>query len=226
MLLGQSKNRTSKQKQATAAGARLYSVAALLKDRYFAGSFDVASASYRFIYTPVKAEVADRKLQLEGRLVVTDARGRARTQERVKALLAATQGGIGTAPIRAQVLVGGVQSSTAATSNQQQQVAGEAAKKPEEPVAPPKVRLPEVDSTGPLSFCGAIYFHFEPIDARALGVRADLSRVQMNARLAPGDERARALQGVYSAIADALYGKEVDMRLAEVAVRELNKLLS
>lgn len=225
MLTGQSKKRASKQKQTAAAGARVYSIAALLKDNHFAGSFDVAGASYRFTYAPTKAEVTGRKLQLDGRLVVTDGRGRARTQERVKALLAATQGGIGTAPIRDQVLVGGVQSSTAATSGQQQQVAGEATKKPEEPTAPPKVVLPEIDSTGPLSFCGAIYFHFELIDARALGVRADLSRVQMNARLAPGDAKARALQGVYSAIADALYGNEVNTRLAEIAVRELNKMI-
>jgi len=217
MLSGQSK------KQIT--GARVHSIAALLKASHFAGSFDAAGASYRFTYAPTKAEVAGRKLQLEGRLVVTDAGGRARTQERVKALLAATQGGIGTAPIRAQVLVGGVQSSEAATSGQQQQVAGEPAKKPEEPAAPPRAVSPEIDSTGPLSFCGAMYFHFEPLDARALGVRADLSRVQMNARLWPVDEKSRALQGIYSAIADALYGKEVNTRLSEIAVRELNKLL-
>ena len=224
MQPGQSKKRASNQKQAT--GARVHSIAALLKGSHFTGSFDAAGASYRFTYSPAKAEVAGRKLQLEGRLIVTDAGGRARTQERVKALLAATQGGIGTAPIRAQVLVGGVQSSTAATSGQQQQVAGEQAKKPDEPAAPPTVRMPEIDSTGPLSFCGAMYFHFEPLDARALGVRADLSRVQMNARLWPGDEKARALQGIYSAIADALYGKEVNTRLSEIAVKELNKMIA
>ena len=90
MQLGRSK------KQIT--GARVHSIAALLKASHFAGSFDVAGASYKFTYSPAKAEVAGRKLQLEGRLTVTDAGGRTRTQERVKALLAATQGGIGTAP--------------------------------------------------------------------------------------------------------------------------------
>jgi len=223
MLLGQSKKRASKKQQA--AGARVHSIAALLKGNHFAGRFDVAGASYRFTYAPTKAEVEGRKLRLQGRLVVTDAKGSSRAQEGVKALLAATQGGIGTAPIRAQVLIGGVQSSTAATSGQQQQIAGESAKKPEEPTAPPKVVSPEIDSTGLLSFCGALYFQLEPIDARALGVRADMSRVQMNARLWPGDEKARALQGIYSAIADALYGKEVDSRLSEIAVRELNKMI-
>jgi hypothetical protein len=222
MLFGQSKKPLK-------TGARVHSIAALLKGNHFAGSFDVAGASYRFTYTPTKAEVAGRKLRLDGRLTVTDAQGRARTQARVRALLASTQGGIGTAPIRAQVLVGGVQSSTAATSGQQQQIAGEGARsgqKSGEPVSPPKVVMPEIDSTGPLSFCGAMYFQLEPMDGRALGVQADLSRVQMNARISPGDEKARALQGVYSAIADALYGKEANTRLAAIAVGELNKMLA
>ena len=222
MLLGQSKKPASKT------GARVHSIAALVKGNQFAGSFDAAGAGYRFTYTPTRAVLAGQKLLLEGRLTVADAQGRARTRERVRALLASTQGGIGTAPIRAQVLVGGVQSSTAATSGQQQQVAGEGARsgqRPVEPATPSKGVMPEIDSTGPLSFCGAMYFQLEPIEGRALGVQADLSRVQMNVRLAPADEKSRALQGVYSAIADALYGKESDKRLAAVAVGELNKLL-
>ena len=222
MLLGQSKKAPNKT------GARVYSIAALVKGNNFAGSFDAAGASYRFNYTQTKAVLAGRRLLLEGRLTVTDAQGHARTRERVRALLASTQGGIGTAPIRAQVLVGGVQSSTAATSGQQQQIAGEGARsgqKPSEPATPPKVVVPEIDSTGPLSFCGAMYFQMEPLEGRALGVQADLSRVQMNVRIAPGDEKSRALQGVYSAIADALYGKEADKRLAAIAVGELNKII-
>lgn len=220
MLFGQTKKPSNKT------GARVYSIAALVKGNNFAGSFDVAGASYRFTYTQTKAVLAGRRLLLEGRLTVTDAQGRARTRERVRALLASTQGGIGTAPIRAQVLVGGVQSSTAATSGQQQQIAGEGARsgqKPGEPATSPKL---EIDSTGPLSFCGAMYFQLEPLDGRALGVQADLTRVQMNVRIAPGDEKSRALQGVYSAIADALYGKEADNRLAAIAVGELNRILA
>ena len=219
MLFGQSRKASNKT------GARVYSIAALLKENHFAGSFDAAGASYRFTYTPTKAALAGSRLLLEGRLTVTDAQRRARTRERARALLAGTQGGIGTAPVRAQVLVGGVQSSTAATSGQQQQIAGEN-QKPGEPATTPKVVMPETDSTGPLSFCGAMYFQLEPMDGRALGVQADLSRVQMNVRIAPGDEKARALQGVYSAIADALYGKEPDNRLAAIAVGELNRLLA
>ena len=220
MLPGQSKKASSK------IDARVHSIAALLKENRFAGSFDAAGASYRFTYTPTKAVLAGQKLLLEGRLIITDAQGRGRTRERVRALLASTQGGIGTAPIRAQVLVGGVQSSTAATSGQQQQVAGEGAKSKEPAPTPAKGVTPEVDSTGPLSFCGAMYFQLEPLDGRAFGVQADLSRVQMNVRISPGDEKSRALQGVYSAIADAIYGKESDKRLAAIAVGELNRLLA
>jgi hypothetical protein len=48
----------------------------------------------------------------------------------------------------------------------------------------------------------------------------------MNVRLAPVSETERELQGVFSSIVDALYGKQVDGAAAEVAVGELNKLLA
>jgi hypothetical protein len=127
-------------------------------------------------------------------------------------------------------MVGGVASSTASTSGQQQQVAGEkpdaATRKPDAADSPKPITLPEVESTGPLSFCGAMYFHLEPLDGSALGVAADLGRVQLNVRLAPVDNSGRALQGVYSSIVDALYGKQADTRMASDAVGELNKALA
>jgi hypothetical protein len=70
-----------------------------------------------------------------------------------------------------------------------------------------------------------MYFQLEPLDGRALGVAADLSRVQLNVRLAPTDNTGRALHGIYSAIVEALYVKSVDRRLATDAVAELNKAL-
>lgn len=71
-----------------------------------------------------------------------------------------------------------------------------------------------------------MYIHFEPLAGSALGVAADLSRVQLNARLGPVNDSERALQGAYSSIVDALYGKKVDASAAAVETSELNKLLA
>lgn len=179
-------------------GQRLHSVAAVLRGRHFKGSFDVGGSSYGLTYAPASASVVGRRLQLVGRLTVKDSRGQTRTRDRVRATLVGTQGGIGSAPPRRQEL------TSVATATPQ---------------------LPEVESTGPTSFCGAMYIHFEPLAGATLGVTADFSRVQLNARFAPVNDSERALQGVYSSVIDALYGKKVDARAAAIESSELNKLL-
>ncbi|MEK6405787.1 MAG: hypothetical protein AABN34_02360 [Acidobacteriota bacterium] len=178
---------------------RLHSVPARLRGRQFKGSFEVGGSSYELTYAPARASVAGRRLQLQGRLTVKDSRGQTRTGERVRATVVGTQGGIGTAPPRRQ------EHTSVATATPQ---------------------LPEVESTGPASFCGVMYIHFEPLAGSALGVAADLSRVQLNARLGPVNDSERALQGAYSSIVDALYGKKVDASAAAVETSELNKLLA
>jgi hypothetical protein len=70
-----------------------------------------------------------------------------------------------------------------------------------------------------------MYIHFEPLGGSALGVAADLSRVQLNARLAPVNDSERALQGAYSWIIAALYGQKADASAAAAEISELNKLL-
>jgi hypothetical protein len=197
----------------------------MLEGKRFAGTFELNGSIYRFTYDPARAELIDRRLRLRGTLTVRDARGRARSQENVGALLVATQGGVGAAPIRRQIMVGGVATGTAATSGQQQQAAGQgegAARRTEQAARP----LPEVDSTGPLSFCGAMYFHLDRLNGAALGLAANLDRVQLNARLSPTDEPGRDLQALYSAVADALYTSSPDERLATAAVGEINKRLN
>jgi hypothetical protein len=185
---------------------RLHSIGGLLKERTFTGSFEAGGAKLDFSYLPMKASVAGTKLRVEGRLTVINAAGTARVRERVQALLASTQGGLGTAPVRPQVAAR-VGSTT------------EAAQAAQSPVA-------QTEATGPLSFTGVLYFQFEPLEGRDLGVRADLSRVQLNARLAPVDATARALQGVFSAIVDSLYGEKRDDQAAQAYVAELNRLLN
>lgn len=204
-------------------GARLHSIAGTLKGRSFTGSFELTGAKYRFSYEPARAEIVAEKLRLRGRLIVTDSRRRTRQIDNAQASLIATQGGIGAAPIRRQVLVGGVSASTASAANQQQQQAANEPKRPDDSSA--RRTLPEVDSTGPFSFCGVLYFRFDPLDAGRLGIPADLSAVQLNARLAPTDDSGRDAQAIYSAIAEALYRGEKDEKLARVAIGELNKYL-
>jgi hypothetical protein len=220
---------TADQADATT-GPRLHSVGAVLKQRNFVGSFDVAGTGYKLVYIPTKAELSGQKLQLRGRLEITDPRGQTRSRDNVRALLVSTQGGIGAAPIRRQILVGGVGASTASTSGQQQQIAGEkpgvATKKPDTAETAKTIPLPEIESTGPLSFCGAMYFRFEPLNGGALGVAADLNRVQINVRLAPVDDSGRALHGVYSSVVEALYSKQADARMVSASIGELNKLLA
>jgi hypothetical protein len=212
MLFGKSDKKQKRAPRARASQLKLHSVAALLKERRFDGSFEIAGLIYQFTYAPLKAQVAGQRLLLRGPLTVTNSRGQARAKENVGMLLASTQGGIGTAPVRSQALIGGVVPAAPAVPTPQQ---------PSTTSAAP----PVVESTGSLSFCGVMYFQLEPLEGRQLGVPADLSRVQLNVRLAPTDNDGRALHGIYSAIVEALYGQSVDARLAARSVAELNKAL-
>jgi hypothetical protein len=197
----------SGQKQATAKtgakAATLHSIAAIMRERSFAGRFDVAGVSYRFTYSPAKAAVADGKLQLTGGLSVVGERPNVRVSPRelrdVRATLVAAQGGIGTAPPRKRLPAD---------------------------ISPARPDLPVVESTGSLSFCGVLYFKLMPLDGRDLGVPADMRQLQLNVRLAPVNDAERGLQGALSSIVDALYGKQVNGDAAEGAVSELNKLLA
>jgi hypothetical protein len=220
--------RSSRQGRAarTATSARLYSIAAWPVERAFSGSFSVGGAEYKFTYAPSRAENVNNLLELTGRLTVTDARGRARVLDSVRASLANTQGGIGSTPTRRQIATQAPPGAQT-TSKEKQQVAGEtekrAGEKEGEPSQAQKSSLPQTENTGPTSYCGVMYFHFEPMDARALRVPADLSKVQLNVRLAPLDDTARTLHGLYCYVVDALYGERTDERLAAAAIAELNR---
>lgn len=179
--------------------ARINSIPALARGRRFNGSFDIAGMNYEFSYAPSRVSVVGRRLQFQGRLSVKDSRGQTRTRDQVKATLVGTQGGIGTAPTRP----GNPTSSATASSD-----------------------LPDIESTGATSFCGVMYIHFEPIAGKALGVAADMSRVQLNARFAPLDDDERVLQAIYSSIVNALYSKQPGAPAAASAINELNAILA
>jgi len=181
--------------------AKLHSIAAMMRERSFAGRFDVAGVSYRFTYSPTKGAVAGGRLQLTGGLSVSGERANVSTRNlrEVRATLVAMQGGIGTAPPR---------------------------KKLPADIYPAGSDLPVIESTGALSFCGVLYFKLAPLDGRALGVPADMKQLQLNVRLAPVSDTERGLQGAFSSIVDALYATQVDESGAQGAINELNKLLA
>jgi hypothetical protein len=223
----------AKQRQAAGrartGGRRLYSVPAWLDGRVFSGKFSLGGADYKVVYAPSRAEAMNSKLQLTGRLTVTDAHDHSRTLDSARATLASTQGGIGTTPSRRQIATA-APSGAQVTSQQKQQLAGETEKRAGETVGEQakgqKNALPDTENTGATSYCGVLYFHFEPLDARALAVAADLGKVQLNVRLAPLDDTARALHGLYCYVVDALYGERVDESLAAAAIRELNRVFA
>jgi hypothetical protein len=218
--------------QASGRGARsrkLYSVPVWMNERAFDGSFDLSGSTYKLTFAPARAETASGELRLRGRLTVIDPRGRSRSRDAVLITLASVQGGIGAQPARRQAIATGAQTGNQATSQQKQQVAGEnekrAGQKQEETARTKASGLPLTESTGPTSFTGVIYFHCEPLDGRALGVPADLGRVQLNLRLAPLDSTARALHSLYTDAVDALQGERADQEQAAAIIRELNQIL-
>ena len=182
---------------------KLHSIAARMRQRSFEGGFDIAGINYSFTYSPARAAVVGRKLELSGGFTVTDGRANARVPphslNNVRAVLISAQGGIGAAPTRTNLPVD---------------------------ISTARPDLPVVESTGALSFCGVLYFKLSSLDGQSLGVPDDLSPLQLNVRLAPTGDAERNLQGVYSSIVDALYGKNADNRAATAHVSLLNKLLT
>ena len=202
--------------RAGAKAAKLHSIAAVMRGKAFAGSFDIGGGRYEFTYSPAKAAltgvgppearhaykrsrgsthtsiggIEDVRARLTGNLTVIDKRPGAAPRhslDNVQATLISAQGGIGAAPPRTTMPAD---------------------------LAPVRPDLPVVESTGALSFCGVLYFKLSPLDGRALGIPADISRLQLNVRLAPVNETERNLQGVYSSIVDAFLVKQVDIRIA------------
>jgi hypothetical protein len=229
MALNQANKKAAGRASEPGGGRRLYSVPVWMEQRAFAGSFDLAGTSYKLAFAASRAEIRDKQLRLTGRLTITDPRSRSRSVDSARATLAAIQGGVGSAPIRRQPAAAGAQTGNMATAQQKQQAAGENEKrsgqKTDEPARLPSGALPRTECTGPTSFCGVMYLHLEPLDARALGVSADLSRVQLNARLAPRDGASKTLHSLYTALVDAVYGEQPDEAEAALIVNELNRAL-
>jgi hypothetical protein len=197
----------------------------LLRERSFAGRFNARGADYTFTFTPAAAAIEKGKLKLTGRLSIKGPRGAVRSVDNIAATLVASQGAVGVAPERRQLIAGTVQTGNIATPAQKQ----EQAKAPEsvqEPAAPPATSaLPLTDATGPRGYVAAMFFHLAPLDNRALGVPIDLSKVQLNARLAPVSDIERDQLWLYTDLVAALYGDKPDEAAAAGPLGALNQVL-
>jgi hypothetical protein len=205
MIFGQSTRKQAAGRAGSKRGKlqKLHSVGALMKGREFNARVEIGEVPYDWTYSPSSAAITGNKLRLSGTLTVLDARPNVRATPRsiqgVTATLLAIQGGIGATP---------------------------PLKKAPAEVYQPQPGIPIVDSSGSLSFTGVMYFRIGTLSGTALGMNADLSGVQLNARMAPADDKERALQAAYSQAADSLLGKKIDSGAANEAVTDLNRLLS
>src|SRR6266850_977801 len=208
---------------------KLHSIHGLLRGRVVDGRFEAQGQPYRFSFVPARAALAVGGLVLTGRMTVLSPQFVMRFVDDVAARLIAIQGGVGVSPLSRQLLVGAPQTSQTSTSDQKM----EQEKGPEtdlqpglHPFEPPlldELGRHRVESTGPLSFVGVLYFNLSSLDGSALGVPLDLSKVQLNLRLAPTDDLARDLQTIFSNVTDALYGDPIDESAAREQVEELNR---
>lgn len=230
-MLTNAENLSSQLARSTGNQRKLHSIHGLLRGRVVDGRFEVMGQPYHFSFVPETAAISDRSLVLSGRMAVQAPKGGTHFLDRVEARLVAIQGGIGVSPTRRQLLTGTAQTSQTATSEQKM----EQEKGPETDLQPglhafdrplfDEQGRPVVESTGPLSFVGVIYFNLSPLDAPALGVPLDLSKVQLNLRLASTDDLARDLQNIFSDVVAALHGDRTDERAANEQVENLNRLL-
>lgn len=210
MFFSQSSGRRSARVQQR----KLHTITGLSKEREFAGSFELGNAAYKFSYAPAKGELRDGKFYLVGRLSVTARRGRTLYRDGVRAVYAGIQGGLGTGPARPLTGAGVAEFEKRRTaSTDPAPVQGQ---RP----------IPAIDSTDARAFAGVMYLTFGPIEGRALGVPADMSRVQLNARFYVIDDTARALHGIYCSIVDSIEGPLADRAVASALVEELNRKLA
>jgi hypothetical protein len=229
-MLRKAENPSLQFTRSTGNQRKLHSIHGLLRGRVIDGQFEARSQTYRFSLVPATAALSDGELVLSSRLAVHSPQIGMRFVDNVELRLVAVQGGVGASPVRRQLLTGTAQTSQTSTSDQKL----EQEKGPETDLQPGLRALesprlddlgrPTVESTGPLSFVGVLYFNLSRLDSGALGVPLDLSKVQLNLRLTPTDDLARELQYIFSDLTHALHKSPIDERAANEQVLELNRI--
>ena len=183
---------------------KIHSIHVLPNGAGFAGKIDAGGSSYHFAFTPKTAASLNGKLVLTGVVKAQSSGGRQRVANDVTATLLATQGSITGPPPMPRKFSESL--------------------KPPLPV--PSGSLPLTDSTGHSGSVAAMYLRLSPLDGRALGVPADLSAVQLNARLYATSEIERDLHWLYSALVEATQGEHKNERLAADYLDAINNLLN
>jgi hypothetical protein len=198
-----------------AARLKLHSIPGLMRGRAIAGAFEAGGKSFDYSFTPSAVAVANGTIELTGTFGVGTATKATLTG--VRATLASTQGALGQAPrLRRELLAMTSQGAETAKADMQEGT---------HPSPPAANQLPITEATGSRGFVGVMYFRLSPLDAKALGVPADMSAVQLNARLAPTSETERELQWLYSGLVMAVLGERPDARAATAHVDAINDLL-
>ncbi len=188
---------------ATGSTLKIHSVHALPNGREFVGKIEIGKAGYQFTFTPQSAASVNGKLVLTGAVTVKSPGGRQRRKDGVTATLLATQGSItGPPPMPRQF---------------------------SDSLFPPLPEaggsLPLTDWTGNMGSVAVMYLKLSPLNGRALGVPADLSSAQLNARLSASSELERDLHWLYSALAQSIYGERPNERLTTNYLGAINQLL-
>jgi hypothetical protein len=206
---------------------KLHSVHALLQESRFVGSFEDSKGKYLLTYIPSKVEVTNKRIVLTGNMQITSTDGSTKTLKNIGAQLAATQGGASGSITRFQLSTGTVQTGAISTSPQKQSIEGESNRPliPERAKENPTEEV-EVQFTGPRSFVGVMYFHLSPLNGKELNIPFDMSRVQLNVRMAPVDQVARDLQSLYSDLVAAVYGETYNEKDASIYLKEINAILN
>jgi hypothetical protein len=183
---------------------KVYSVHALPSGREFVGKIEIGKNNYQLTFTPQSAASVNGKLVLTGVIRIKAPAGRQRQANGVTATLLATQGSITGPPAMPRQF--------------------SASLKP--PQSEPSSLLPITDWTGYYGSVAAMYLKLSPLDARALGVPADLSAVQLNVRLYAESEIERDLHWLYSALAETIYGERPNEQLTAEYISALNRLIA
>jgi hypothetical protein len=186
------------------AANKIHSIHVLPNGAGFAGKFEAGGSSYQFVFTPKTAAPVNGKLVLTGAVKVTPPGGRQRVANDVTATLLATQGSITGPPSMPRQFSESL--------------------KP--PLSAPGGSLPITDSTGHLGSIAVMYLKLSPLDGRALGVPADLSAVQLNARLYATSEIERDLHWLYSALLEATQGEHKNEQLTADYINAINRILN
>ena len=185
------------------AAKKIHSIHVLPNGVGFEGKVQAGGLSHQFSFTPKTAASSNGELVLTGDVKAQAPGGRQRVANDVTATLLATQGSItGPPPMPRQF---------------------SESLKPPSPT--PSGSLPLTDSTGHLGSVAVMYLRLSPLDGSALGVPADLSAVQLNARLYATSEIERDLHWLYTALVEATQGEHKNERLAADYLDAINRIL-